>query len=136
MEALRIRGQAGYVRLKTLTDQLQDKAPDRDALARAILASGLQDRPLISLLEQRDVAVQKLEALQKDGHSQDSQIEDSSNEVADLTRRIGSRSEGILLGLKAKSETIRALSEGLQSETDSGRAESMERLESILSSTD
>lgn len=119
---------------------MQDKVPDRDALAQAILANGLQDGQLSSLLEQRGVAAQKLRALQEDRYSQDPQLEDLSdqvsNQVADLTSRIGSRSEGILFGLKCKAETIRALSEGLQSKTDSGRAESMERLESLLNSPD
>ncbi len=66
IEDLRLRGQDVYVPLKGLSDQLQEKASDGKALLQAIIENGLQDNLLSSLLEQRQVAAQKLLALQTD----------------------------------------------------------------------
>jgi hypothetical protein len=116
MEALLIQIQAEYGSVKALSDKLQEKASDREALVQGILASGFQDDLLRSLLEQREIAALKLGALPEDRNAQDPEIQALSNQVAELTARIGERSQGILLSLNAKADAMKGAVENLQGE--------------------
>ncbi len=124
LQGLRIEREADYVSLKTLSDKLHEQASDPEGLVRALLASPLRDSLLSALLEQRQLAIQKLDMLQKDGDAQGAQIEDLSNRVADLRASIEKRSEGILAGLDVRVGAMKASLEALQSELDKATGKS------------
>jgi hypothetical protein len=124
MEAILIERQPEYARAKTISEQLKEKASDPEALAQALQASGLQDNELSSWLEQREIAVQKLGESQKDHSARDPQTEDLANQVADLKAKIEARSQGLLLGLDARAESMKRSLDALQNELAKARGTS------------
>jgi hypothetical protein len=110
----RIETQAEYVRIKTLAEELQEKASNPEGLARTILLSGVQDFLLSSLLERLALAEQKLVALQKDRDPEDPEVKDFGNQVADLKTKVETRSRGVLLGLEARAASLKESSDVLQ----------------------
>jgi uncharacterized protein involved in exopolysaccharide biosynthesis len=108
VESLRLETQTEYVRSKTLLDKLKELKFEQ--LVQAIPATGIQDPNLSALLEQQNLADQKLVALQKEFGPQSSEVIRLSAQCEELKRKIQLRAEGILLGLDAK---VTSLHQGL-----------------------
>jgi hypothetical protein len=82
---------------------------NQEALPQAILASGFQDDPLSSLIEQREIANQKLESFQNEGNPNDSRIAVFTDEIADLDKKIEERSQSIRVGIDLRASSLKKL---------------------------
>jgi hypothetical protein len=121
IEALRVETEAEYSRVNTMVKQLKAKASDSEGLLEAILATGLRDDALNSLVAQREAAAGGLEASQKVGKAQAPQNEALANEVAELTTKIGLRCQGMVMGLDAKAAALRESLDSMQRDIDQAR---------------
>ena len=125
-DLLRVRGQVGVLRRQLLElqhahqllEQLKENTSDPESLAQAIVASGLEDKMLTALLEQRELATRKLEASQEDSGAQDPGNNVLVDQVAYLKTKIESRSQGILVVLRAKTDSLKESLDALQSDID------------------
>ncbi|HWV99862.1 MAG TPA: polysaccharide biosynthesis tyrosine autokinase [Candidatus Acidoferrum sp.] len=99
-ETLRIESQAELAREQTMLDQL--KVLPVDQLAQAIPSTGVQDQLLISLLQDKILAEQKLVSLKKDYGPENSEVLKISSAVEDLNAKIKERVSGFLTGLDTK----------------------------------
>jgi hypothetical protein len=136
LEDLQLRGKEVYARSKSLADQLQEKASNGESLLQAILDNGLQDNLLSSLLEERQLAAQKLSALQKDPGGQEPQLEDLSKQVTLLKEKAENRSKGILLGLDARVQAMKHVLDNLHGNSSDTTEDSLSGLEHLLKEAD
>lgn len=102
LEQLRIETQADLVRQQTLLEKLNALKNKKAMLAEVIPAAGIQDTLLVSLLEQRTAAEQRLVALQREYGPQYTEVIKVTSQLADLKDKLQQREDGILLGLEAK----------------------------------
>ena len=104
VEGLRLESQAEYVRSKVLLDRLKTLPPDE--LAQAIPTTGIQDPLLPTLLEQLDLAKQKLASLTIEYGPEHSEVRKISTQIAELRERLNDRTRGFLLGLSARTDSL------------------------------
>ncbi|HTL55305.1 MAG TPA: M56 family metallopeptidase [Candidatus Limnocylindrales bacterium] len=104
VEGLRLESQAEYVRSKVLLEKL--KTLPSDELAQAIPTTGIQDPLLPPLLEQLDLAKQKLAALTIEYGPEHSEVRKISSQIAELRERINDRTKGFLLGYSARVDSL------------------------------
>jgi uncharacterized protein involved in exopolysaccharide biosynthesis len=114
IQGLRIESQAECARQEALLAKL--KALDPDALAQALPSTGLNDSLLNSLLEQLNLAEQKETALAKDYGPDYLERKKTVSLIANLRLKVKERTEGILLGLTAKTESLKESLRELQTE--------------------
>jgi Mg-chelatase subunit ChlD/uncharacterized protein involved in exopolysaccharide biosynthesis len=108
MEALRIESEAQLMREKDLVEGLA-KLP-REQLAQA-LPTAVPDDLLRSLAEQRDIADQRLQQVEKERGPNSPEAMNAKTQVEDLKQKFDARANGIVAGLN---ERVRTLSDGLE----------------------
>jgi succinoglycan biosynthesis transport protein ExoP len=103
LESLRIESKAEYVRQATLLKRLKDLGKDLgpEGLAQAI-PSAAPDPHLSTLLDQLNLAEQRLVAQEKQFGEKNVEVISTKAMVEDLHSKIGRRVDGIILGLDAR----------------------------------
>ncbi len=100
IEALRIEGEAEYVKQKTLLDQLMTL--ELTNLTQTIPAIGVQDNQLNEYLQAEALVDQKLIALKKVLGPDATEMRQTLAQQEDIKAKIANRTMGIMNGLKAK----------------------------------
>lgn len=111
LESLRIEYQAEYTRQKTLLEQLKQMKPDD--LPQA-LPTAVGDPMLTSLLEQSSLAEERLSGLKIEFGPENTEVRKASSQLKDLREKIVARTQGIMLGLQAKVESMKMSIDQLQ----------------------
>ncbi len=126
LEALRIQSEAEYEQQKKLLDQL--KSLSRDDLRR-VLPTALQpaDTLLISLLEQLNMAQQRLLALAKDYKPDHPVYQNAQSQVDDLDRKVGARVDGDTVGLEERVASMKAFVDSLKEQVASAKQIDIEK---------
>lgn len=107
LEALRIENKAAYVRQVSLLDRLKAMGKDLgpEGLAQAI-PTAASDNLLTSLLEQNNLAEQRLVTLEKDYGPTNAEVIKCKALADDLHNKIKSRVDGVMLGLEARALSL------------------------------
>ena len=100
IEALRIEGEAEYVKQKTLLDQLEKLDPTN--LTQTISTIGVADSQLSQYFEALALVDQKLISLQKELGPKQTEVLKTLAQQEDLRQKIVDRTDGIMKGLSAK----------------------------------
>jgi beta-lactamase regulating signal transducer with metallopeptidase domain/uncharacterized protein involved in exopolysaccharide biosynthesis len=151
IEGLRIEGEAEYVKQKTLLDQLLTLDPTN--LTQTIPTIGIQDNQFNEYMQALALVDQKLISLHQDLGPEHPEVKKALAQQADLREKIRDRTNGIMMGLRAKlsatCQSLAALSNAVSNafQADAERAkagkkyfeakrdlEELERFTSILQS--
>jgi capsular exopolysaccharide synthesis family protein len=124
LESLRIETKAELVRQETMLSNLKSLSPS--TLAQA-LPTAVQDSLLGSVLEQLNLAEQRLIILKKDYGPEHAEVQKVSAQVEDLTRKITERVNGILGGLEAKVASVRESLATLEKEVEAATQLDLEK---------
>jgi hypothetical protein len=116
LEATRLSAVTEHERAKTLSEQLMVRLANHESLPEALLASGLADDQLSSLIEQRESANRDFALSEKD--SVGSGI---TNAIAILDKKIADRAEGIRIGIDLRAASLKLLLENLQKEIEKAK---------------
>ncbi|HVV01551.1 MAG TPA: GumC family protein, partial [Verrucomicrobiae bacterium] len=115
----RIEAAAQLVREQTLLDNLSSLSKDQLEQALPVAAP---DNLLVTLLQDRTTAQQRLITLSKDLGEKNPEVIKVRSSIDDLNKQIGDRVDGILLGLRAR---VGSLKKGLEElEADQAKAQS------------
>ena len=125
VRALRIEAEAQLTREETLLEGLKLLPPER--LPQA-LPTAVSDALLISLLEQNNLAEQKLLLVQKEFGAQHPEVIKAVSQRDDLLRKTQQRVDGILLGLETKVNSLKQNLERLQKQAASLQETELERI--------
>ncbi len=127
VEALRIEGKTQLVVQQTLLERLKELLKERgpEGLAQAI-PTAASDALLSSLLEQVNLADQRLVSVEKEFGPQHSEVIKLKSQTEDLHQKITNRVDGILLGLQAKLTATEKMLEELQKEVEKAKSADIE----------
>ncbi len=125
IESLRIESQAELVRQQTLFTKLKELRSAE--LADALPMAGLQDNLLNSLLEQANLAEQKLVTLRHDYGPQHAEVVKTTASLKDLQAKIRERTDGVMLGLDAKVASLQQSLKNLQAEVEEAKVAEAQR---------
>jgi uncharacterized protein involved in exopolysaccharide biosynthesis len=121
IEALRIEGEAEYVKQKTLLEQLE--ALDPKNLAQTIPTIGVQDNQLSEDMQALAIVDQRLVGLNQELGPEHTGVLKATAQQSDLRKKISDRTAGILAGLRAKvtatGQSLTALSNAVAQALDS-----------------
>jgi hypothetical protein len=127
-EQLLISSEAEYERARALADSLRESSTTEDTLLQAVFASGVEDKFLNALLEQRAIYEQGLANFQSDSFAQ-SLFQDAGNQLAMLNEKITERLKGITAGILARADSLNQGITDLKAELDKVRRQSAGILE-------
>lgn len=123
METIRVEAQADYTQLEALLDQLAKLS--RGELKKTILTAS-PDALLSSLFTQQATAEQKLAELSVKFGAQHPEVLSTKAVLEKIDRQINDRIDGILSGLKTKTESLKAKMGHLQEEVAKVKARDIE----------
>ena len=116
IESQRIDFQAQYVGEKTLLDELEALQKLNPKELEQVLPTAAPDQKLSSLLEQRNMAEQRLIAVQKDFGEKQTETIKAHELLDDLNKKVSEAVNGIMVGLRVRVDS-------LQKRVDNMRAE-------------
>ncbi len=115
LEGQRIEAQAEYKRIETLYTYLTNLA--RAELKKAVVTAS-PDQQLQALMEQQALAEQKLADLVESYAPEHPEVKRITRVLAQISKQVEDRLDGILNGLKAKQESEKAHVDALKTEVD------------------
>lgn len=127
LESLRIEAEAQYVREERLLNELKQKSPEE---LKKALPTAVQDPQLNSLLEQLNIAEQRIIFLQKDYEQDHPTMQNARASMEDLSRKVKDRIDGILVGLEVRVASVQAGVETLKKQVESAKNYDIEQAKS------
>jgi hypothetical protein len=116
--------EADSLRLKLVSDRLDDAKVAPADRAQAIVSAGFKDSLLNTLLEQLSIAEHRQRRLAAERGNDDGDVQHAWKQVADLNVKIDERCQGLLMGLAVRVSSMKEAAERLQAEVQKSATDS------------
>jgi succinoglycan biosynthesis transport protein ExoP len=129
IESQRIDFQAQYVGEKTLLDELEALQKVNPKELEQVLPTAAPDQKLTSLLEQRNMAEQRLIAVEKDFGPKQTEAIKARELLDDLNRKVNDAVNGIMVGLRVRVDSLGKRVENMKTEVQIAQSNDIAKAE-------
>lgn len=129
IESQRIDFQAQYVGEKTLLDELEALQKANPKQLEMVLPTAAPDQKLSSLLEQRNLAEQRVISIEKDFGVKQVETIKAHELLDDLNKKVGEAVTGIMIGLRVRVDSLEKRVENMKAEVQIAQSNDIAKAE-------